>query len=62
MNEHRAAHLQNLIDMHRRMGDPLVMIRCDDLEEMLAAWQLNRLAKPRVRVPSRQLAIEEYRE
>lgn len=49
--------LRDTIAAARRAKDPLVMIRVDDLEHLL-----DELAKPRVRVPSRPLAPEEYRD
>jgi hypothetical protein len=46
MTEHEAAHYRNLIDIHRRIQDPLVIIKVDHLQ-----YLLDRLEpKPRVKV------------
>jgi len=45
MNEHEAAHYRNLIDIHRRIQDPLVIIKVDHLQ-----YLLDRAEKPRVKV------------
>lgn len=62
MTIHETAHLRNLIAANRRANDPLVMIRVDELEKLVDAWELMQLSKTRVRVPARPLAPEEYRD
>ena len=54
----RLDHYRSLLDMHASNGDPLLMVRGEDLRALLDCYQWLMDEKPRIRRPARLLEHE----